>query len=336
MIDRVLLRTAAESATEAAGSSLARSLLHIPVTIGLSGHLGAGKTAFMRGLVRGLGFDGPVTSPTYALEQRYATARGEVVHIDLYRLKPAEATRLLQEHDGHDGIRCVEWPERAAEQLRCDITVDIAEEADGTRAIEITFSDVAIPTDAEIDAWRHKIRLPPNVAAHCNAVGDACAEFAEALLARGVVARPAFARAAGRTHDLCRFIDFRAGAAPIGYEEPAADRIAWDAWKSAHPESTTHEEAAESFLRERGFTELARIVGEHSVHFPWEQRSCVESHILYYADKRFIGDVIVSVTKRYDDFRIRYRNGVQTAENERWEQDARKTEQRLFPNGVTF
>lgn len=336
MIDKVLLRTAAESATEAVGASFARSLQKIPVTIGLSGPLGSGKTVFMRGLLRGLGFDGPVTSPTYALEQRYDTQRGEVVHIDLYRLTPAEATHLLKESDGHEGIRCVEWPERGDEHVHCDITVSIAEEADGARSISIAFGDVAIPSDAQIAAWRTELRLPENVAAHCDAVADACQRFAESLAANGVVARPALVRAAGRTHDLCRFVDFKPGAAPLGYEEPAEDRIAWEAWKRAHPESATHEEAAEALLREHGFPELARIVGEHSVHFPVERRSCVESHILYYADKRFIGDRPVTVAERHDDFRVRYRNGIQTPENERWERDALNTQSLLFPDGAPF
>jgi tRNA threonylcarbamoyladenosine biosynthesis protein TsaE len=336
MIDRVLLRTAAESATEAAGSSLARSLLKIPVTIGLSGDLGTGKTAFMRGFLRGLGFDGPVASPTYALEQRYATNKGEVAHVDLYRLEPAEAARLLRENDVHGGIRCVEWPEKAGDALRCDITVRIAEETDGTRTIDIAFDDVSIPSDADIAAWRSELRLPENVAAHCDAVADGCVRFAEALAGRGVVVRPGLVRAAGLTHDMCRFVDFKTGAAPAGYEEPAEDRAAWDAWKAAHPESTTHEAAAETFLRERGFGELAAIVGEHSIHFPAERRHAVESNILYYADKRFIGHTPVSVAERYQDFTMRYRGGVQSPENARWERETMATERLLFPDGPPF
>lgn len=336
MIDRVLLRTAAESATEAAGSSLARSLLKIPVTIGLSGDLGAGKTVFMRGFLRGLGFDGPVASPTYALEQRYATDKGEVVHVDLYRLEPVEAARLLRENDAHHGIRCVEWCERASDSLQCDITVHIAEETDGARAIGIVFDDVKIPSDAEIAVWRSELRLPKNVAAHCDAVADGCARFAEALAEHGVVVRPNLARAAGLTHDMCRFVDFKKGAAPAGYEEPAEDRAAWETWKAAHPESTTHEEAAEAFLRERGFPELATIVGQHSIHFPTQRRDRVESMVLYYADKRFIGSTPVSVAERYQDFTMRYRGGVQSPENARWEQETMATEKLLFPEGPPF
>lgn len=335
MIDTALLRTAAESATEAAGMSLARSIHRIPVTIGLSGPLGVGKTAFMRGFLRGLGVDGQVASPTYALEQRYAAERADVVHVDLYRLDASEAARLLRESDAHEGIRCVEWPERAGEAFRRDIAVDIAESSDGTRTIGIAFGDVTFPDDAQIAAWREELRLPANVGAHCDAVADVCARLSDALAERGMVARRGFARAAGMCHDLCRFVDFKPGAAPDGYEEPMEDRKAWDAWKSAHP-FATHEEAAGAFLRERGYPELARAVQEHSVHFPLHGRTSVESQILYYADKRVIGDRIVSIAERHEDFAVRYRNGVRTPENAGWERDALETESALFPGGAPF
>jgi tRNA threonylcarbamoyladenosine biosynthesis protein TsaE len=336
MIDKVLLRTAAETATEAAGSSLASSIHKIPVTIGLSGHLGAGKTAFMRGFLRGLGFNGSVASPTYALEQRYATVRGDVVHIDLYRLEPAEVAALLRESDGHEGIRCVEWPEKAGEALRCDIAVQIAEERGGTRTIDITLDDVAIPSDELIAAWRTELRLPKNVAKHCDVVGEACRLFAEAIAARGIVVRPNLARAAGLTHDLLRFVDFHPGAAPAGHVDPPEDRAAWDAWKSAHPVCSTHEEAAAAFLEEHGYPELGRVACEHSIRFAPDARESVESRILYYADKRVIGDGIVTLAQRFSDFTTRYRNGVQTPENARWEQEASDTEKLLFPDGPPF
>ncbi len=89
-------------------------------------------------------------------------------------------------------------------------------------------------------------------------------------------------------------------------------------------------------MRERGFVELGAIVGEHSIHFPPERRHTVESNILYYADKRFIGNMPVSVTERYRDFTMRYRGGVQSPENARWEQETMTTERLLFPDGPPF
>lgn len=333
MLEKVLLQTAAESATEAAGASLARSLHEIPVTIGLSGALGAGKTAFMRGFLRALGVTDAVTSPTYALEQRYDTSRGEALHIDLYRLNETEAAALLRQSEQHRGIRCVEWPERCPD-LSTDIDVSIAENADGTRSIEIACRDVDWPDDATIDAWRKDVFLPPNVGAHCDAVADFCERAALAMNARGTFARPRFVRAAGKVHDLLRFVDFTPGAAPNGHVDPPDVVTAWNAWKTAHPDVRTHEEAVGAFLRERGFAALGRLAESHSVHFPIGRRTTTEEHLLYYADKRFVGATPVSVAQRYADFGQRYGNGQRSADSLRWEDETMVTERLLFPDGA--
>ena len=333
MIDSVLLQTAAENATEAAGSSLARSLYKIPVTIGLSGALGSGKTAFMRGFLRALGVTQPITSPTYALEQRYGTPQGEVVHIDLYRLEHDEAMRLLLATDHHEGIRCIEWPERAGERLRAELRVTIEETGRDQRTIAFESGDVDWPDDDTIDAWRAEVRLPANIAAHCDAVAAVCERTADALLERGTFVRRSLVRAAGRAHDLFRFWDFRPEAAPPGFTSAPDARAVWDTWTNAF-DAANHEEAAAAFLRERGFPAVASVAGAHSVHLPVRERTTVEQHILYYADKRVINDRFVSIADRYEDFAVRYRNGVRTPENARWEQDARDTERLLFPDGA--
>ena len=335
MIDRVLLRTAAESATEAAGSSLARSLYGIPVTIGLSGALGAGKTAFMRGFLRALGVTHAVTSPTYALEQRYDTPRGEVLHADLYRLGEAEARTLVRQSDRHPGIRCVEWPEKAGDALDAGIRVAIEEAADASRTIDIACDDVAWPDDGTIDGWREEVRLPPSISAHCDAVAGFCARAADALAERGTFVRKHLVRAAGKTHDLLRFVDFHEAAAPKGWSSSPADARAWAAWKDRYA-GMTHEEAASAFLTEKGFPALARLVASHSIRFAPGERLTTEEHLLYYADKRFVGDAPVTVAERYRDFGRRYGNGARSAESRAWERQTNDTELLLFPDGAPF
>lgn len=89
--------------------------LHAPLVVTLAGDLGAGKTTLVQAICRGYGVTDPVTSPTYALVHEYASARGPVFHLDLYRL---EDPREL-ENIGWDDVMAahalvlVEWPERA-------------------------------------------------------------------------------------------------------------------------------------------------------------------------------------------------------------------------------
>jgi len=84
--------------------------------VALRGPLGAGKTLFARGVARALGYEGPVSSPSYALVHEYA-GRVPVYHMDLYRLAPGsdwEEIGLSHYLDG-TGICLIEWPERLPE-----------------------------------------------------------------------------------------------------------------------------------------------------------------------------------------------------------------------------
>jgi tRNA threonylcarbamoyladenosine biosynthesis protein TsaE len=98
-----------------------------PLTLGLSGDLGSGKTTWVRAMLRGLGYSGRVPSPTYTLLEHYAIGGLEVVHLDLYRLR---GDAELENLGARDWFRepgrwlLVEWPERALELAqRCDLTL---------------------------------------------------------------------------------------------------------------------------------------------------------------------------------------------------------------------
>ena len=128
--------THSEEETAAVARALAASLRSGDVLL-LSGNLGAGKTAFVRGLAEGLGVDpAEVSSPTFTLVHEYRGGRLTLYHADLYRLDRAAANELgLEELGVSDGILAIEWPDRLAPGLSGarEITIDIID--DRTRRI---------------------------------------------------------------------------------------------------------------------------------------------------------------------------------------------------------
>jgi tRNA threonylcarbamoyladenosine biosynthesis protein TsaE len=105
----------------------------------LSGDLGAGKTAFVRGLAEGLGIDSAeVTSPTFTLVHEYRGGRLPMVHVDLYRLDRADLDEIGLDQDlAAAGIVAVEWSERLSRTMAGAVTVTITDRGGDTRAIEI-------------------------------------------------------------------------------------------------------------------------------------------------------------------------------------------------------
>lgn len=100
-------------ASQAFGESWALDLTGGEI-FALHGVLGAGKTQLVKGLARGLGFEGDVTSPTFTIIHEYRGGRLPIYHIDLYRMRSEkEAVDLgLEEYLPGDGVTVIEWPDR--------------------------------------------------------------------------------------------------------------------------------------------------------------------------------------------------------------------------------
>ena len=130
------IRSSSEGETEAAGRELARALQAGDVVL-IDGPLGAGKTAFVRGLAEGAGADPEdVSSPTFTILQQYAGSP-VVYHADLYRLTPPEVEDLGLEETGLDGILAVEWPDRWPARPRDACRVQIEDLGGDQRRITI-------------------------------------------------------------------------------------------------------------------------------------------------------------------------------------------------------
>jgi len=105
----------------------------------LSGDLGAGKTAFTRGLAEGLGIDpDEVTSPTFTLVHEYRGGRLPLVHVDLYRLEHADLDEIGLDADlANRGVVAIEWPERLGRALHGAIRIQISDTGEDRRTIVI-------------------------------------------------------------------------------------------------------------------------------------------------------------------------------------------------------
>ena len=135
-----------DAAMRALGARLAKRLEYgneNVLVVRLEGPLGAGKTTLTRGLLRALGHEGPVRSPTYTLIEPYELPRENgvlrVAHLDLYRLSDPEELEFIGLRDwlSEPGLLLVEWPDRAGDALPSEgVRVRIEYQGAG-RAVEI-------------------------------------------------------------------------------------------------------------------------------------------------------------------------------------------------------
>ena len=124
--------------TEKVGAALGK-ILSPGTVIAYRGDLGAGKTAFTRGLARGLGYAEPVTSPTYTIVNEYLGGRLPLFHFDMYRLASSDDLWDIGWDDYLDrnGVCAVEWSENVADALEDAILITIHKTGETSRRIVI-------------------------------------------------------------------------------------------------------------------------------------------------------------------------------------------------------
>ena len=124
--------------TEALGAALGR-ILPAGTVIAYRGDLGAGKTAFTRGLAKGLGYRDMVTSPTYTIVNEYLSGKYPLFHFDMYRLASSDDLFDIGWEDYLDrgGICAVEWSENVADALEGAIIVTIEKLGEESRRITV-------------------------------------------------------------------------------------------------------------------------------------------------------------------------------------------------------
>ena len=124
--------------TERVGAALGK-ILTPGTVLAYRGDLGAGKTAFTRGLARGLGYAEPVTSPTYTIVNEYLGGRLPLFHFDMYRLASSDDLWDIgwEDYLDRNGVCAVEWSENVEDALENAILVTIHKTGETSRRIEI-------------------------------------------------------------------------------------------------------------------------------------------------------------------------------------------------------
>ena len=132
----MVFQTNSSEETEAVGQALA-PLLRPGTVIAFQGDLGAGKTAFTRGLARGLGSTDRVTSPTYTIVNEYLGGRLPLFHFDMYRLGSSDELFDIGWEDYLDrgGICAVEWSENVSDAMEGALIVRIEKTGESSRKI---------------------------------------------------------------------------------------------------------------------------------------------------------------------------------------------------------
>ena len=124
--------------TEAVGQALGK-VIKPGTVLAFTGDLGAGKTAFTRGLARGLGAEDRVTSPTYTIVNEYLSGRLPLFHFDMYRLGSSDELWDIGWEDYLDrgGVCAVEWSENVSDALEDAVWVRIEKTGENTRRITL-------------------------------------------------------------------------------------------------------------------------------------------------------------------------------------------------------
>ena len=134
----MIFTTNSPQETERIGEALGK-ILPAGTILAYEGDLGAGKTAFTRGLARGLGYLDPVTSPTYTIVNEYLGGRLPLFHFDMYRLRSSDDLWDIGWEDYLDrqGICAVEWSENVRDAMENPIFIRIEKTGDESRRITV-------------------------------------------------------------------------------------------------------------------------------------------------------------------------------------------------------
>ncbi|MBI4234726.1 tRNA (adenosine(37)-N6)-threonylcarbamoyltransferase complex ATPase subunit type 1 TsaE [Candidatus Peregrinibacteria bacterium] len=274
----------------------------------LTGDLGSGKTAFVKGLAHSLGIEKfAVKSPTYTYIRHYKVGRVKFYHIDLYRLDGFDELLAaeIQEicHEKNDVI-AIEWADKITFELPKH-RYKIAFEYLGKKQRKITVGETdskqgsAKPSGGskfDTEQIYQKYKTPLHVIRHCKKVAYLAEKIGGEFLDKGWNLDLGKVIDAALVHDGLRVCDFR------DFDEENFQNVSKNdlkVWKQLRKKygKKGHAKAMGDILKTIGYPEIANLVYKHDFHFVDELRT-LEEKILYYADKRVNLDKVVSLKTR--------------------------------------
>lgn len=307
-LDQCVIDVRSKERMQDLGISMLRTLYKKPITLGLKGELGAGKTTLTQGIAKGLGIgEHAVTSPSFALEARHQS----LTHIDLYRLNEKQARDILMQSDDHEHIRVVEWADRT--NATHDIDIHIVHRYEDTshpdrRRVTIVFRDCALPDDRTIDAWRKDAHTPMHICRHMDVVASVAEICADAAISCGIPVRRTLLRAAAKAHDLLRTIDIPKDIIATWKHCTDVDTTRWNELRQVY--NNGHEMAGAAYVTAAGYPEVGSVIQTHKGECFNDAEATTEMLLLAYSDKRVSFESIVSVRERFNDLAKRHQNGV--------------------------
>lgn len=278
----------------------------------LFGDLGAGKTHSIKGLAEGLGIHEVIKSPTYTFVRGYEVEGVRFYHYDLYRLAGYSDSFSIGYSDtmaDPKAIHAVEWAERLEGHLpsrRIEVHLKTLKKA---HRVQIKWIDPEAVPQEMIPSFYREFMTPIHVRRHCKKVADVAVQLAKAMMQR---LRPVDVEAlyvASMLHDMVRVIDFRE-LKRDAFKEVVTEKK-WQRWSALREQykGRNHADVACEVLTECGFAKTGAIIGAHYTRYLIERPEMfdtIEKKIVYYADKRVVGDKIVSLKERFADGRKRW------------------------------
>lgn len=286
--------------TEILAKNLTQCLYPLSQTIiFLRGDVGAGKTTFAKAFFSALGIE-TRGSPTFSLLEEYEHNQQTYAHIDCYRLSTAEAIHFWKEQDIQANVVFIEWPERLADTVAPDIDICITGTVE--RDIQITFFDEPIVNREEIIQWANNVHLPKSIQLHCRLVAAVAHYAGMKAIHNNQPVRLHTVYQAGLLHDMFRFIDFNPKYAPKNIE---LSGDMFPIWQDIRDEYSplSHGLAIAKALQKKNYHITASIIEPHEL---WELPKTIEQKLLFYGDKRAIGNMFHTLTERMNDLCTRY------------------------------